>query len=339
VLVTGRPGKAYRRVKLGLFAASATIALAISSPALAAITLGPNPLPQRTGVTASGGARIFANNVVPGATLTAPLDGVVVRWRARRGSGGGVLVADTLTLRILRPTGVANEFTASGTSDAHAVPGGSSDPIDVYEFPTQLSIKTNDRLGLGTITGEFAGLDLAGASYLTRINVLDDGQTATFAAGAFADRAVLMNADIEPDCDSDGLGDETQDSNLSTCPSGTTPTGPAPGGATCKGIPATIVGTGGNDVRIASPGRDVIVGLGGNDSLSGLAGNDVICGGAGRDRLKGGPGNDFLSGQKGSDKLAGQKGKDKLSGKKGKDVCVGGPGQDKAKGCEKTKSI
>jgi hypothetical protein len=215
-------GRLVRRLSLASLvvlslAASATIALAIPSPAPAAITLGPNPLPQRTSVISSAGARIFANNVVPGASLTAPLDGVVVRWRVRRGPGPGTLEATTLTLRILRPTGVANEFTASGTSDAHAVPSGSSDPIDIYEFPTQLPIKTNDRLGLGTTpVSEFAALELAGASYL-RTNALDDGQTAIFDVGAFADRAVLMNADIEADCDQDGLGDETQDADLSAC--------------------------------------------------------------------------------------------------------------------------
>ena len=58
-------------------------------------------------------------------------------------------------------------------------------------------------------------------------------------------------------------------------------TPPPPGTAppTCKGIPATIIGTDGSDVRSGTPGRDVIVGLGGNDKLSGLAGNDLICGG------------------------------------------------------------
>jgi Trypsin/RTX calcium-binding nonapeptide repeat (4 copies) len=100
--------------------------------------------------------------------------------------------------------------------------------------------------------------------------------------------------------------------------------------ATCKGLPATIVGTDGSDVRVASPGRDVIAGLGGNDTLSGLGGNDVICGGAGKDNLKGG---------KGKDTLLGQKGKDALKGGGGKDLCKGGKGTDTASACEVRKSI
>jgi Ca2+-binding RTX toxin-like protein len=134
---------------------------------------------------------------------------------------------------------------------------------------------------------------------------------------------ILLSAQLESDCDQDGYGDETQDGDLSTCP-------PAPGVATCKGKPATIVGTNGNDVRTGSPGSDVIVGLAGNDTLSGLADNDVICGGAGKDKIKGGADQDTL---------LGQKGKDKLKGGGGADLCKGGKGKDTASKCEVEKSI
>jgi hypothetical protein len=80
---------------------------------------------------------------------------------------------------------------------------------------------------------------------------------------------------------------------------------------TCKGQPATIVGTNGRDVRKGTSVRDVMVGLGGNDKLSGLGGNDLICGGPGKDTLKGGKGNDKLYGQAGKDSLNGGPGKGK----------------------------
>jgi len=89
--------------------------------------------------------------------------------------------------------------------------------------------------------------------------------------------------------------------------------------ATCKGKPATIVGTNGRDVRKGTSGKDVMVGLGGNDKLSGLAGNDLICGDAGKDTLKGGKGNDRLLGEAGKDTLKGGAGNDKLKGGAGKD--------------------
>jgi Trypsin/RTX calcium-binding nonapeptide repeat (4 copies) len=97
------------------------------------------------------------------------------------------------------------------------------------------------------------------------------------------------------------------------------PSSPATSPPTCRGRPATIVGTTGNDVRSGTPAADVIVGLGGNDKLSGLAGNDLICGGSGKDTLKGG---------KGNDKLYGQKRKDTLKGGPGKDILKGGAGKD-----------
>jgi hypothetical protein len=99
--------------------------------------------------------------------------------------------------------------------------------------------------------------------------------------------------------------------------------------ATCKGRPATYVGTPGVDVIAGSAGDDVIAALEGNDDVSGLAGNDLICGGAGKDKLRGGPG---------KDKLFGEAGKDKLTGGGAKDVCKGGGGNDSGK-CEVAKSL
>jgi RTX calcium-binding nonapeptide repeat (4 copies)/Cellulase (glycosyl hydrolase family 5) len=92
--------------------------------------------------------------------------------------------------------------------------------------------------------------------------------------------------------------------------------------STCKGNPATIVGTDGKDVGKGTSGKDVMVGLGGNDKLAGLAGNDLICGGAGRDTLKGGKGDDELYGEAGKDTLKGGAGNDKLKGGAGKDKQV-----------------
>ena len=133
----------------------------------------------------------------------------------------------------------------------------------------------------------------------------------------------------------------------------------------CKGKPATIIGTNGNDHSPlgglndelsgddqlgGTPAADVIAALDGNDEVSGLAGNDVICSGAGNDTVRGGKGTDTLKGRKGNDKLYGQsgddtlkggpgddtlkggKGKDKLYGEKGKDGLKGGPGKDKLNG-------
>jgi Ca2+-binding RTX toxin-like protein len=106
---------------------------------------------------------------------------------------------------------------------------------------------------------------------------------------------------------------------------------------TCKGKPATIIGTSSNDVRSGTPGRDVMVGLAGNDRLSGLVGKDLICGGTGKDALKGGGKNDKLAGAGGKDRLSGGGGADRLKGGGGKDRFNCGGGTDKVTAQEKDK--
>jgi sugar lactone lactonase YvrE len=96
---------------------------------------------------------------------------------------------------------------------------------------------------------------------------------------------------------------------------------PPPVPPKCGGKTATIVGTGGRDVRSGTPQADVIALLGGNDTARGLAGNDLLCGGNGRDRLIGGGG------------------RDRLIGGGGRDLCKGGPKRDKARSCEVRRAI
>jgi hypothetical protein len=98
-------------------------------------------------------------------------------------------------------------------------------------------------------------------------------------------------------------------------------TGPGVTPPTCRGFPASIVGTPGDDVRTGTRRRDVMVGLAGNDRLLGRGGNDVICGSKGKDRLNGG------------------RGRDRLYGGRGKDLCIGGKAKDSASKCEVKKSI
>lgn len=130
----------------------------------------------------------------------------------------------------------------------------------------------------------------------------------------------------------------------------TTVTGPP---ASCRGVPASIAGTAGNDVIAGTPGRDVIASFGGNDTIVSLAGRDLVCagrgddyigagsaadrvfGGAGRDRLVGRGGPDALKGGPGGDLLKGDHGADRLRGGPGVDRCSGGAGADSIRSCER----
>jgi uncharacterized repeat protein (TIGR01451 family) len=126
--------------------------------------------------------------------------------------------------------------------------------------------------------------------------------------------------------------------------------GPA---ATCHGVPATRVGTAGDDTIAGTGGPDVIVTFGGNDTIASLSGRDLVCagrgrdyvgagsaadrifGGAGKDRLLGRGGPDVLRGGAGNDVLKGNRGADRLRGGSGFDRCRGGAGADSIRSCER----
>jgi uncharacterized repeat protein (TIGR01451 family) len=125
------------------------------------------------------------------------------------------------------------------------------------------------------------------------------------------------------------------------------------GNVTCRGVPATVVGTAGNDELLGTTGPDVIVAFGGNDRIVARAGQDLICAGRGddyvgagtaadkvfagpgRDRLLGRGGPDLLKGSGGNDVLKGGRGSDRLRGGRGFDLCRGGPGRNSIRSCER----
>lgn len=108
---------------------------------------------------------------------------------------------------------------------------------------------------------------------------------------------------------------------------------------TCDGLPATIVGTPGDDTLSGTNGADVIHGLSGDDTISGGNGDDRICGGNDNDTLNGGNAIDRLFGDSGADTLNGNNGNDALDGGADTDTCNGGTGSDTAAGCEAVTSV
>jgi Ca2+-binding RTX toxin-like protein len=297
----------------------ATALLAAPSGASGATTIGETFTP--TNLCNSNSTRLQAGS--PGDQYAAPSDGVITQWSFQADSA-----PPQLKFKVGRSTGNLNEFTVIGQS-------GQVAPVanTLNSYLVQIPVQAGDIIGFWVATQGNCSRNQPGYSNREIVGDVQPSTTAFF-PGINLFSQLDVSAQLESDCDNDGLGDETQDTNLSSCAPGTipppapTPPGQAP--VTCKGLPATIVGTEGNDVRTGSQGQDVIAGLGGNDTLSGLGGKDVICGGSGKDTLKGG---------KGKDTLLGQKGKDTLKGGPGKDLCKGGKGKDTASGCEVEKSI
>jgi hypothetical protein len=220
-----------------------------------------------------------------------------------------------LKLKVARPAG-GNTFTIVGESPPKSPAGGvlstytdvriAVSPGDVIGFYVESASDDAECFRSAPDFGFHYGIDRP------------PGSTAEYIPAALSSQ-MSISAVLEPDCDKDKLGDETQDTNTASCLS-----------LRCGGHRLTVVGTEAPNTIRGTAGRDVIAALGGNDKVSGLGGNDLVCGGGGKDTLKGG---------KGKDSLLGQKGKDTLGGGKGKDICRGGKGNDTASKCEVEKSL
>jgi Ca2+-binding RTX toxin-like protein len=101
---------------------------------------------------------------------------------------------------------------------------------------------------------------------------------------------------------------------------------------TCKGVPATIVGTVADDEFVGTPLTDVVWLGPGNDKFTDLGGNDVICGGRGNDSIGGGDGSDYIQGDGGKDEISGEAGDDRILGGTGNDAITPGDGDDTVRG-------
>ncbi len=245
---------------------------------------------------------------LPGRMVTSPIDGVVVRARVRD-SGGA------LRLRVIRPS-PGGYMGAGSSAPAVAGPG-------ISTFNTRLPINKGDYIGVDIPADGALGARMnGGAEFALWTPPLGDGESRgpNFSLGGLEG---LGNADIEPDADRDGFGDETQD----LCSKDPTTQG------LCRGPCANAKnGTPGNDTIAGTVAGDLVNALAGNDVVNGDSGDDCIDGGLGNDRLSGGSGHDKLSGGAGRDKLSGGPGNDKLFGGSGADTIVGGKGKNSYSG-------
>ena len=153
--------------------------------------------------------------------LTAPTDGVVVRWRLEVGS-----LTTPTTLRILREGPKPfDDFFAVGTGQPTVIP--TANQLSTFEI--RLPIQAGDRLGINCCAAAYldAFALTTDAPLYYWSPVLLDGATPSVANGEYTEHELLLNADIEPDVDADGFGDETQDQ----CPTDTSTQVPCPPGA------------------------------------------------------------------------------------------------------------
>ena len=140
--------------------------------------------------------------------------GVITSWSHDRGPA---LATAQLRLKVFRKT-ASSTFLTVGQSDFEtlAAPG-------VNTFATRVEVKGGDILGFrftaAAISCRRSGVtgDLAMASGPGQPDPPPGTSVPLGTVGAF-----LLNlaATVEPDCDHDGLGDQTQDTNTSSCQTG-----------------------------------------------------------------------------------------------------------------------
>jgi len=180
---------------------------------------------RTTALTGQTRGCLGIEDVIPGRDLVSPFDGVIVRWRARLGNNTD---AQTVRIRVVRRLD-PDEFTVISSGELEDVAAGA----DTYTFPARLPIASGDQVGIEAENAkviEWREENLIGARSFEYTSRPADGANTGVPGFTDNDASHTFNVDVEPDCDSDGFGDETQDPDISSCnPAGPGP-GPGPGG-------------------------------------------------------------------------------------------------------------
>jgi hypothetical protein len=154
----------------------------------------------------------------PGDQYTAGFRGVITSWSHLAATPPG-----QVKLKVARSLG-GDSFLIVGESAAIAPPAGA-----LITIPAQIPVEPGDVIGNYT-SGQFYGRSTSNPAYRMRYLYPGDppaGSTNTYPPAV--QYQVNIAATLEPDCDNDGFGDESQDQNLDACPPGpiaTITTGP-----------------------------------------------------------------------------------------------------------------
>jgi hypothetical protein len=178
-----------------------------------AVTVGGDlqPAPSGNGLGCADPSCAWANTTLPGEVLTSPVSGVVVRWRARVTNVG--IDGTKIRLQVIRAAG-SGAFTGVSVSETESLALSGADIVHL--FPTRQSITAGDQLALhadppGVGSLAITAPTVPGVTQLRWGPALGIGETRAPTNTFLNDAELLINADVEPDADCDGFGDETQD--------------------------------------------------------------------------------------------------------------------------------
>jgi hypothetical protein len=198
-----------RRGRLGnssLACVAATVVLlALAAPAGAATQVGETFVPTITG----GSGLTTLQSGSPGGQYTIPSPGVITSWSFQASAAS----VPELKFKVARPAG-GNSFTVVGEDGPQAPSAGV-----LNTFQTQIRVSAGDVIGFYRSTSGviYRSSPPSGYSVQNASGDVPAGMPTDFGS-PLADSQIDLSARLEADCDSDGLGDESQDADVSSCP-------------------------------------------------------------------------------------------------------------------------
>jgi hypothetical protein len=197
--------------RLSLLPTVALAALVVPAPAGAATQIGEVFPPESIcgPMTPMNPPVTFLQTTSPGNQYAAPFEGVITSWSFLASAS-----PPDLKLKIARPTG-GNNYTTIGES-TFRIPDAQE--LNTYT-DVQIPVEGGDVIGFTVRANGDCGRTgpMMAAGYGTS-NLDQDvppGEEAEYTPVPLIQESVA--AGLEPDCDSDGAGDETQDASVASC--------------------------------------------------------------------------------------------------------------------------
>lgn len=180
-----RPGR--RSFSLAALAATWML-IAASSAQASTVTIG-SPLTAVFESKAFCGPCTVTQTALPGAVVTSPSDGTIVRWRIKAASGPG-----GFKLRVLHPAGFEAETGAGTSAEGKPVSFGTQ------VFATDLPIHAGDLIGIDItdINEKIGEVETPSSKAALWVPPLADGSTLGPNSPPFGPLEFAFNADIQP---------------------------------------------------------------------------------------------------------------------------------------------
>jgi hypothetical protein len=195
-----------RKLSISLIAAAALL-LPVGS-VRAAVTIGSDLSATPVNGDACSGppACTAGNTAITMRQVASPFDGVVVRWRLKA-SNTCLCPGTGVRLRVVHPV-AGGAYIGTNSSVTHVITDG---PVATHIFKTGQPIQKGDLIALdiGFPSNNFVTNVGSGGTLARWQPRLADGEKR--APTTTLTTEMTLNADIEPDADCDGLGDESQD--------------------------------------------------------------------------------------------------------------------------------